>query len=240
MAGHSKWANIKHRKGKADALKGKLFSRVTKEIISAVKQGGPDPKTNPRLKIAIAKAKEVNLPADNIERNIKKASSSDQADYISMIYEFYGYGGVGILAEVMTDNKNRIASDMRIATNKKGGTIATPGSVAYNFDKKGIIAISTQDVKDEDALFLLVTDLGAEDFVKHEEVFIVTTLPEDLLTVKEAIEKAAIKIQSSECEYIPKTTISCDEEASKANLELLEYLEALEDVDAVFHNMQEN
>lgn len=239
MAGHSKWANIKHRKGKADALKGKLFSRVTKEIISAVKQGGPDPKTNPRLKIAIAKAKEVNLPADNIERNIKKASSSDQADYISMIYEFYGYGGVGILAEVMTDNKNRIASDMRVATNKKGGTIATPGSVAYNFDKKGIIAIATENVKDEDALFLLVTDVGAEDFVKHEEVFVVTTLVENLLSVKEALEKADIKVQSSEFEYIPKTTIACDEEALKANLELLEYLEALEDVDAVFHNMQE-
>lgn len=239
MAGHSKWANIKHRKGKADALKGKLFSRVTKEIISAVKQGGPDPKNNPRLKIAIAKAKEVNLPSDNIERNIKKASSSDQADYISMLYEFYGHGGVGILAEVMTDNKNRIASDMRVATNKKGGTIATPGSVAYNFDRKGIIAISSENVKDEDALFLLVTDVGAEDFIKHDDIYVVTTTPETLLAVKEAIENADIKVQSSEFEYIPKVTVSCDEETTAANSELLEYLEGLDDVDAVFHNMQE-
>lgn len=239
MAGHSKWANIKHRKGKADALKGKLFSRVTKEIISAVKQGGPDPKTNPRLKIAIAKAKEVNLPSDNIERNIKKASSADQADFISMVYEFYGYGGVGILAEVMTDNKNRIASDMRVATNKKGGTIATPGSVAYNFDRKGILTVNASSVKDEDALFLLVTDVGAEDFAKHDDIYVITTSPEDLLSVKEAIINSSCSVESSEFEYIPKTTISCDEEATKSNFELIEYLESLDDVDAVFHNMQE-
>lgn len=239
MAGHSKWANIKHRKGKADALKGKVFSKVTKEIISAVKQGGPDPKNNPRLKIAIAKAKEVNLPSDNIERNIKKASSADQADFISMLYEFYGYGGVGILAEVMTDNKNRIASDMRIATNKKGGTIATPGSVAYNFDRKGIITVSSDQVKDEDSLFLLVTDVGAEDFAKHEEIYVITTEPEALLSVKEAIEQAGMKTSSSEFEYIPKSTIACSQEDLAANNELLEYLEGLDDVDAVFHNMQE-
>jgi YebC/PmpR family DNA-binding regulatory protein len=240
MAGHSKWANIKHRKGKADALKGKLFTRATKEIISSVKQGGPDPKTNPRLKLAIQKAKEVNLPSDNIERNIKKASSSDQADYTSMLYEFYGYGGVGILAECMTDNKNRISSDMRIATNKKGGTIATPGSVAYNFDRKGIIAISSHEVKNEDDLFLLVTDLGAEDFQKHEDVYVITTPVEALLCVKEALDKEGVKVTSCEFEYLPKLSVSCSEEDLKSNQELIEYLEALEDVDAVFHNMQED
>lgn len=239
MAGHSKWANIKHRKGKADALKGKLFSKVTKEIISSVKQGGPDPKTNARLKLAILKAKEVNLPSDNIERNIKKASSSDQADFVSMLYEFYGYGGVGILAEVMTDNKNRIASDMRVATNKKGGTIATPGSVAYNFERKGIITVPSDRVKDEDALFLLVTDVGAEDFQKHDDLFVITTAPESLLVVKDALEAVGIKPDSSEFEYLPKTTMVCSEEDHKSNNELIEYLEGLDDVDAVFHNMQE-
>lgn len=239
MAGHSKWANIKHRKGKADAMKGKLFSRVTKEIISSVKQGGPDPKTNARLKLAIQKAKEVNLPSDNIERNIKKASSSEQLDYISMLYEFYGYGGVGILAEVMTDNKNRIASDMRVATNKKGGTIATPGSVAYNFDRKGIITIQADKVKDEDALFLLVTDVGAEDFQKHDDIYVVTTSPEKLLSVKDALVEFGITPESSEFEYLAKSTIACSDEDQKANSELLEYLEGLDDVDAVFHNMQE-
>jgi YebC/PmpR family DNA-binding regulatory protein len=239
MAGHSKWANIKHRKGKADALKGKLFSRVTKEIISAVKQGGPDPKTNPRLKLALVKAKEVNLPNDNIERNIKKASSADQADFSSMLYEFYGYGGVGILAECLTDNKNRIASDMRIATNKKGGTIATPGSVAYNFDRKGIITVPKAEVKDEDALFLSVTELGAEDFENAQDLFIITTSIEDMLKIKDSIVESGMKVESAEFEYIPKSYVACDSEAEKANMELIEYLEGLDDVDTVFHNMQE-
>jgi len=239
MAGHSKWANIKHRKGKADALKGKLFSRVTKEIISAVKQGGPDPKTNPRLKLALVKAKEVNLPNDNVERNIKKATSADQADFSSMLYEFYGYGGVGILAECLTDNKNRIASDMRIATNKKGGTIATPGSVAYNFDRKGIITVPKAEVKDEDALFLSVTELGAEDFENAQDLFIITTSIEDMLKIKESIVASGMKVESAEFEYIPKSYVACDSEAEKANMELIEYLEGLDDVDSVFHNMQE-
>lgn len=120
MAGHSKWANIRHRKGKADAIRGKNFSRIAKEIISAVKLGGSDPKSNPRLKLAIQKAKDNNFPNDNVERNIKKAMSADQADYTEMTYELYGYGGVGLYVDVMTDNKNRISSDMRIATNKEG------------------------------------------------------------------------------------------------------------------------
>jgi YebC/PmpR family DNA-binding regulatory protein len=239
MAGHSKWANIKHRKGKADALKGKFFSRVTKEIISSVKQGGPDPKNNPRLKIALQKAKEANLPNENIERNIKKASSSDQADYSSMVYEFYGYNGVGILAEVLTDNKNRSASEMRIATNKKGGTIATPGSVAYNFDRKGVTTVSSSQVKDEDALFLLVTELGAEDFEKHDDLYVITSSTEDLHAIKEAINAKEIKVDSSEFEYIPKTTIACESEDQKSNEELIDYLENLDDVDAVFHNMSQ-
>ena len=135
MAGHSKWANIKHRKARADAKKGKEFTRVTKEIITAVKVGGPDPEANPRLRLALQKAKVVNLPKDNIERNIKKASSADQSNYEEITYELYGHGGVGIIVEIMTDNKNRTSSDIRIATNKRGGSIASPGSVAFNFDK---------------------------------------------------------------------------------------------------------
>jgi YebC/PmpR family DNA-binding regulatory protein len=240
MAGHSKWANIKHRKGKADALKGKLFSRATKEIISAVKQGGPDPKSNAKLKLAIQKAKEVNLPLENIERNIKKASSADQADFTSMLYEFYGFGGVGILVDVMSDNKNRAASEMRIATNKKGGTIAAPGSVAYNFDKKGVITLAVEPNLDEDALFLLVTDHGAEDFQKHGDLYVITTATHDLMSVKEALESLGFKTSSSEFEYIPKLSVACTPEEASSNLELIEYLEGLDDVDAVFHNMQES
>ena len=179
------------------------------------------------------------MPNENIERNIKKASSSDQADYSSMVYEFYGYNGVGILAEVLTDNKNRSASEMRIATNKKGGTIATPGSVAYNFDRKGVTTVSSSQVKDEDALFLLVTELGAEDFEKHDDLYVITSSTEDLHAIKEAINAKEIKVDSSEFEYIPKTTIACESEDQKSNEELIDYLENLDDVDAVFHNMSQ-
>src|SRR3984957_7033541 len=173
MAGHSKWANIKHRKGKADVKKGKIYSRAAKEIISAVKLGGPDPKANPRLRIALQKARESNLPNDIIDRNIKKASSADQADYIEMTYELYGHGGVGLIVDVMTDNKNRISSDMRIATNKRGGTVASPGAVAFNFDRKGVIQVSKKNAI-EDELFLAATDAGAEDFETTEEMYVIT------------------------------------------------------------------
>lgn len=238
MAGHSKWANIKHRKGRADAKKGKLFSRVTKEIISAVKLGGPDPKSNPRLRVALQHAKEVNLPNDNVERNIKKASSADQADYTEMVYELYGHGGVGIIAEVMTDNKNRTASDMRIATNKHGGTIATPGAVAFNFDKKGVFHIPKGQIE-EDTLFLAVTEAGAEEFDDLDEVYLVLCEPTAYAAVKEAIEKLNITCEQSGLEMLPKVWVDCDAETAKANWALIEWLESLDDVDAVFHNMKE-
>src|SRR5579872_4847946 len=168
MAGHSKWANIKHRKGRADKIKGKIFSRITKEIITAVKLGGPDPKSNSRLRLVILKAREVNMPSDNIERNIKKASSADQADFSEFTYEMYGYGGVGMILDIMTDNKNRISSDVRIAMNKKGGNLASPGAVAYNFDQKGVIQVPRKNVL-EDALFLAVTEAGADEFEVEDE-----------------------------------------------------------------------
>ncbi len=237
MAGHSKWANIKHRKGRADAMKGKLFSRVTKEIISAVKQGGPDPKSNPKLRIALQKAREVNLPNENIERNIKKASSADQADFSEITYELYGYGGVGIIASVMTDNKNRAASDMRIATNKRGGTIATPGSVAFNFDRKGVIQVLKKNAAEED-LFLAATEAGAEDFETADDLYLITTPPDCLFQVKEKIDQMGVKCESADLEMIPKVYVECDAENLQANNALIEWIEGLEDVDAVYHNMK--
>jgi len=237
MAGHSKWANIKHRKGKADLAKGKIFSRITKEIITAVKLGGVDVKTNTRLRIALQKAREANMPNDNIERNIKKASSADQAAFSEVTYELYGHGGVGILIEAMTDNKNRSASDIRIALNKKGGTQANPGAVAFNFDHKGVIQVLKKLVPEED-LFLAVSDAGADDFELEEDLFIITTAPDLLFQVKEAVEKFGIKTESSELQWIPKNLIDCSPEDQKANLELIEWLEGLEDVDAVYHNMK--
>lgn len=237
MAGHSKWANIKHRKSRADLIKGKIFSRIAKEIISAVKMGGPDPKNNPRLRLALQKARTANMPNDNIDRNIKKASSADQDDYHEMTYELYGHGGVGIIADVMTDNKNRISSEMRIATNKKGGTIASPGAVAFNFDRKGIIQIAKKNAI-EDELFLAASEAGAEDFEGADEMFIITTDPARLLIVKEATHHLGFECEQAELVMVPKNFVECDVETTKSNLALIEWLEDLEDVDAVFHNMK--
>jgi YebC/PmpR family DNA-binding regulatory protein len=237
MAGHSKWANIKHRKGRADAVKGKMFSRITKEIISAVKQGGPDPKSNSKLRLVLQKARIANMPNDNIERNIKKASSADQADFTETTYELYGYGGVGILVEIMTDNRNRASSDMRIATNKKGGTIATPGAVAFNFDRKGVIQVLKKNAV-EDELFLIATEAGAEDFDVADDLYIITTPSDQLFQVKDKLDEKGIVSEEAELQMIPKVYVECDPEAQKSNLELIDYLEALDDVDVVYHNMK--
>lgn len=237
MAGHSKWANIKHRKEKADAKKGKVFSRIAKEIISAVKVGGgPDPKNNPRLRLVLQKAKVANVPNDIVDRNIKKAANADQADYTEMTYEMYGHGGVGLIVEIMTDNKNRTSSEMRIATNKRGGSIAGPGSVAFNFDKKGIIQIPKKSAIEEE-LFLAATEAGAEDFDQAEDLYVITTDPSDLYSVKETLNNKGFKTEEASLEMIPKTYVECDVETAKANLALIDWIEQLEDVDAVYHNM---
>lgn len=237
MAGHSKWANIKHRKERSDAKKGKIFSRITKEIISAVKQGGSDPKTNAKLKLAIQRAKEVNLPNENIERNIKKAASADQADYMEMTYELYGHGGVGLIVEVMSDNKNRISSDMKIATNKRGGVIASPGAVLFNFDRKGVLRVVKNQVSEDD-LFMAVSEAGADDFLPDEEGYTVLTPPDLLYQVKERLQQMGVQVEEAELEMIPKVYVECDEETLQANEALIEWLEALDDVDAVYHNMK--
>lgn len=236
MAGHSKWANIKHRKERADKKKGKIFTKITKEIISAVRQGGPDQKSNTKLKLAIQKAKEANLPNDNIERNIKKAASADQQDFLEMLYELYGHGGVGILVEAMTDNKNRTASEMRIAINKCGGTLANPGAVSFNFEKKGVIRLSKE--YNEDELFELVTELGADDFIVKDNEYVIFCKHEDFLTIRQALEDKEIVSEDAAVEMIPNTLIDCSEEDFEKNMKLIEWLEDVDDVDAVFHNMR--
>ena len=237
MAGHSKWANIKHRKGRADAKKGKIFSRVSKEIISAVKVGGPDPKGNARLKLALQKARSVNFPNDNIERVIKKASSEDQSDYDELTYELYGHGGVGIIADIMTDNKNRTASDVRIATNKRGGNVATPGAVSFNFDRMGVIQVKKETINEEE-LFLIAGDAGAQDFDKSDEFFVIITDPADLYNVKEKLEEEGVQCDNASLDMIPKSYVEVDEETAQANFALIEWLEDLDDVDVVYHNME--
>ncbi|OGN59225.1 MAG: transcriptional regulator [Chlamydiae bacterium RIFCSPHIGHO2_12_FULL_27_8] len=233
MAGHSKWANIKHRKERSDKKKGKIFSRLAKEIITAVKHGGTDPKSNAKLKLALQKAKDSNLPNDIIDRNIKKASSKDQADYIEMSYELYGFGGVGMIVYIMTDNKNRISSDIRIATNKCGGNIATPGAVAFNFDRKGVIKVN-RELINEDELFIKATELGALDFFLEDEDYVIFTNVEDLHKVKEGIN---IKCETS-LEMIPKSLLEISDEDADSNIKLIEFLENIDDVDAVYHNMK--
>lgn len=237
MAGHSKWANIKHRKERADAKKGKVFSRVAKEIITAVKLGGPDPKANTRLRLVLQKAKEANMPNENVERNIKKAASGDSASYEEITYELYGYGGVGIICEIMTDNKNRTASDVRIATNKRGGTIAAPGSVAYQFDRRGIIQVAMQGVKEDD-LFAAALDAGAEDIEENDEIYLVTTPPDLLYQVKEALTQKSFSCKEATIEMIPQNLVECDPETKQKNLALIEWLENLDDVDSLYHNMK--
>jgi YebC/PmpR family DNA-binding regulatory protein len=237
MAGHSKWANMKHRKERSDKKKGKIFSRITKEIMSAVKQGGTDPKANSKLRLAIQKAKDANMPNENVERNIKKAASADQQDFSEMTYELYGYGGVGILVDIMTDNKNRISNDIRIATNKHGGTIATPGAVSYNFDRRGLFRIPKQAIPEDD-LFMLITEAGAEDLAVEDEFYVVYTSVEAFNLVKEALEKAKIKWEEAELAMVGKSLLEVSDEDANSNIALIEYLESLDDVDAVYHNMK--
>lgn len=238
MAGHSKWANIKHQKAKADAKKGKVFSKIAKEIISAVKQGGADEKMNPRLRLALQKAKQANVPNDVIDRNVKKAASADEGNFFEITYELYGHGGVGILVDIVTDNKNRISSEMRTITNKKGGTIANPGSVAFQFDRKAVIVLQKEGV-DKDALFMSAIEAGAEDFEEEEGMFIITAPPEALYQVKEAVDALNVSVEEAGIQAIEQSQVSCDEETKAANEALIEAIEDLDDVDAVFHNMKE-
>ena len=235
MAGHSKWANIKHKKAKVDAKRGKIFSRIVKEIISAVKVGGPDPKTNPRLRLVVQKAKAANMSQETIEKNIKKASDPDQSSFEEMTYELYGHGGVGLLVDILTDNKNRIASDMRIATNKRGGSIGAPGSVAFNFDRKGLIEVEKNKAIEEE-LFNLAIESGAEDFESSDR-FIILTDPSDLHKVEEALGAAGIEVASAEVGVMPKASVECSTEDREKNEALIEWLEELDDVSEVHHNM---
>ncbi|HLB52745.1 MAG TPA: YebC/PmpR family DNA-binding transcriptional regulator [Chlamydiales bacterium] len=236
MAGHSKWANIKHRKERADQKKGKIFSRAVKEIISAVKQGGPDLKSNGKLRIAVEKARDANVPNENIERNIKKASDPNTQDFLPFQYELYGFGGVGLIVVGLTDNKNRISSEIRIALNKCGGTQAQPGAVAFNFERKGVIEVEKSSMKEED-LFLLVSDNGAEEMEVEEESYRIITPAEALAQVKDAIVNQAGKVLEAEIAMLPKVWVEPSEEEITSNLALIEKLEAIDDVDSVYHNI---
>lgn len=236
MSGHSKWKNIMHKKEKTDAQKAKIFTKIGKEISMAVKQFGPDPVSNTKLRDLIAKAKSFNVPNDNIERIIKKASGNDGEQYEIVTYEGYGIGGVAIIVEATTDNRNRTTADVRHYFDKYGGNLGTTGCVSFMFEDKGVIIVDAEDV-DEDKFMEDALESGAEDFSKEGDVFEVLTDVNDLSTVKEAIAAKGYKIISAEPDKIPSTYVTLTDEEQKVKMQkLLDMLDDNDDVTNVWHN----
>jgi len=237
MAGHSKWANIKRRKSAVDAKKGKIFTKIGREIAVAVREGGPDPTTNSKLRDVIAKAKVNNMPNDTIERSIKKAAGeADGANYEEITYEGYGPSGVAVIVETMTDNKNRTAGDMRHYFDKFGGNLGANGCVSWMFDKKGLIVIENDGKIDEDQLMMDALDAGAEDFNTEDEYYEIITSPEDFSTVREALEAKGYTFASAEVTMIPQSTVTLNEEDAIKMRKLIDHLEDNDDVQNVYHN----
>ena len=237
MSGHSKWHNIRIKKMKMDQLRGKLFSKLSREITVAARLGGIDPEVNPRLRLAISKAKEAGMPSENIERLLKKASGADEeVHYEEVIYEGYGPAGVALMMEVLTDNKNRAAQEIRAILSRNGGTLAEAGSCSWLFERKGILLIPKGEV-DEDTVLSVAIEAGAED-VKTDDPdnYEVITAPEDLEEVKGAFEKEGIKIASADLTLLPKTTVRVEGKEAMAVLRLMELLEEQEDVQRVYAN----
>lgn len=236
MSGHSKWANIKHKKGKTDALRARITTKISKEITLAARMGGGDPVGNMRLKLALTKAKQNNVPKENIQRAIAKGIGATSGEgFEEMSYEGYGPGGVAIIVECSTDNKNRTAADVRYAFTHHGGSIGTPGCVGWMFKKKGIIIVD-KEITDEDTLMLLALDSGAEDVQTHEEVYEIITEPDAFIAVSEALEKEGIEVESSEVSMIPDNTVSLDGEKAESMQKMIEALEEIDDVQEVYHN----
>jgi YebC/PmpR family DNA-binding regulatory protein len=239
MAGHSKWANIKHRKGKQDALRGKLFTKIGKEIQVAVKEGGPNPEANSRLRDVIAKAKANNMPMENIQRAIKRATGElKDVTYEEIIYEGYGPNGVAVIVQALTDNRNRTAGDVRHIFEKFGGNLGATGCVSFLFEKKGLIIVEKEEGIDEDSLMMMALDAGAEDFSSEDDAYEITTSPEDFSKVREALENNGIKLASAEVSMIPSTYVALDGEAAEKFEKLLDRLEENDDVQNVWHNAE--
>ncbi|MCR4587424.1 MAG: YebC/PmpR family DNA-binding transcriptional regulator [Lachnospiraceae bacterium] len=242
MSGHSKFANIKHKKEKNDAAKGKIFTIIGREIAVAVKEGGPDPANNFKLAQVIAKAKSNNMPNDTIDRGIKKAAGEGaNVNYEYITYEGYGPGGIAIIVNTLTDNKNRTAANVRSAFTKGNGNIGTPGCVSFMFDNKGQIIIDKEECDmGADDLMMLALDAGAEDFAEEEDSFEVLTSPDDFETVREALEKENIPMISAEVAMVPQNYVDCtDEEAVKGIQRILDLLDEDDDVQSVYHNWNE-
>lgn len=239
MSGHSKWHNIQAKKGKADAARGKIFTKLGRELLIAVKEGGPDPAGNSKLKSVIAKCKAANMPNDTINNAIKKASTSNE-NYEEIVYEGYGPNGVAVIVEASTDNKNRTAADVRHVFDKAGGNLGTTGCVSYMFNKKGVIIIDKESTSmDEEELMMLAVDSGAEDFQSEEEVYEITTEPSDFTSVVEKLEEAGLTFLEANVQMVPTTTVTLDEKGVEKMERLIERLEELDDVSEIYHNWEE-
>jgi YebC/PmpR family DNA-binding regulatory protein len=239
MSGHSKWHNIQAKKGKTDAARGKIFTKIGKEIVVAVKNGGASPDLNAKLRDTIAKAKAANMPNDTIAKAIKKASGElSSVNYENIVYEGYGPSGVAVIVETLTDNKNRSAGNVRSAFTKGGGNMGTTGCVSFMFQEKGEIIIEKAD-KDEEEMMMMALDSGAEDFSADEdEVFVVTTAPEDFGTVREALEAQGIEFLEASVKMIPDTYTAIDEADAKKFQKMLDLLDDDDDVQDVYHNAE--
>ncbi|GHD46016.1 DNA-binding regulatory protein, YebC/PmpR family [Marinobacter persicus] len=238
MAGHSKWANIKHRKAAQDAKRGKIFTKIIRELVVAARLGGGDPNDNPRLRAVVDKALTANMKKDTIERAIERgAGGGDDNNYEELTYEGYGPGGVAFFVEVMTDNKNRTVAEVRNAFNKSGGNLGTDGSVAYLFTKQGIISYGPE--VDGDKLMEAALEAGAEDLQEQEDgSYEIVTTPEEYLDVKESLVKSGLKPDNSEVTMVPATRVELDREGAEKILKLIDTLEDLDDVQNVYHNAE--
>jgi YebC/PmpR family DNA-binding regulatory protein len=238
MSGHSKWSSIKHKKGAADAKRGQLFTKLTRALIVAAKDGGPDPAANLALQNAIEKARAASMPKDNIERAIARGSGTgaDAASYEHISYEGYGPGGVAVYVDVLTDNRNRTAGEVRHIFARHDGNLAESGAVAWLFERKGVVLVD-RDSTDEDELTLAAADAGAEDVAGEGSSFAVTCAPEDLNAVREALETAGISVSDAEVTMLPKTTVEIDDESvARKVLKLIDGLEENDDVQDVYAN----
>lgn len=240
MSGHSKWANIKHKKGKADAVRGKIFTKIGRELAIAVKEGGGDPSVNSKLSDIIAKAKANNMPNDTVLRSIKKAAGeAGSVTYEEITYEGYAPGGVAVICDIVTDNRNRTASEVRHIFDKNGGQLGTTGSVNYMFDHKGVLLVERGPGVNEDELMMQALEAGAQDVQSYEDSFEIYTAADDFSAVRQSLEKQGLSFLSAQRSRIPQTTIEInDEEILQKVQKLLEMLEDNEDVMEVYHNAQ--
>ncbi|MBP8983868.1 MAG: YebC/PmpR family DNA-binding transcriptional regulator [Coprothermobacter sp.] len=237
MSGHSKWHNIKAKKSKMDAQRGKIFTKLTRELVIAAREGGPNPDTNLRLRVAIDKARAANMPKDNIDKAIAKgAGNLEGQEFVEALYEGYGPGGVAILVEVTTDNKNRTAADVRRIFSRHGGTLAESGAVSWQFERKGVIELNKEQVPSIDELTLELIDFGVDDVLEEDDSVTIYTQPDALSKVLDYLNEVGIEVSRAELEFIPKNYISVSEEEGRKILSMLEELDDNDDVQEVYTN----